>query len=167
MGTGTSSPGSPHAGTPENNADERLLLRDGTALWLRTMDLYHEASGERAGIAADIADGRTVGHVCYRRVYGLRAEMKLEVDDAYWHREVPELLLASLCVRASCTGISTFLARVPACDGRLLTFLRDEFAARESRDGPYVQIELSTTALPHDVRTTHDDDGRAGVTDAP
>jgi GNAT superfamily N-acetyltransferase len=165
MGTGASLPRSPHAGTPEHNAEERLLLRDGTVVWLRTMDLDHERFGERAGIAADIEGGRTVGRVCYRRVYGLRAEMQLEVDDAYWHRGVPELLLARLCVLATCTGISTFLARMPAYDGRLLTLLREAFGARESRDGAYVEIELSTTA-PRAIRAD-DPPRRAAVTDAP
>jgi hypothetical protein len=101
-------------------------------------------AGERTAIAAVDVEGRTVGRVSYRRVYGLRAEVTLAVDDEYWERGLPELLLVSLCARAESMQISTFLARVPASDVRLLALLREQFAARELRDGAYVQVEFAT-----------------------
>jgi GNAT superfamily N-acetyltransferase len=124
--------------------EEQLYLRDGTVVRLRaTAGVV--AADERAAIAARDADGRAVGGASYARVYGPRAQLELDVDDAFWHRGLPEALLASACARAAAAGISTFLARVPSSDMRLLALLRQVFAARESRDGAYVDVEFSTS----------------------
>lgn len=105
------------------------------------------ASDERA-VAAFDADGRTLGRVEYRRVYGPRAVLTLDIDDAHWHRGLPEMLLADACEHAAADGISTFLMRARAGDVRLLALLREEFAAREVRDGRFaeVDVELATAA---------------------
>ncbi|MGH2941632.1 MAG: hypothetical protein ACRDLN_02490 [Solirubrobacteraceae bacterium] len=101
-----------------------------------------------AEVVANDLDGRTVARAAYTRVYGPRAVITLDVDDPFWHRGLPETLLADLCLRAARAGISTFLARARASDVRLLAMLRREFSARESRDGQYVDIELSTVRPP-------------------
>jgi GNAT superfamily N-acetyltransferase len=138
-------------------ADEHLRLRDGTAVSLRAFGRDRDAAAlddERAEIAAEDADGRTVGRVVYARVYGPRAEVALKVDDGFWHRGLPEALLERICARAACLGISTFLVRVRASDVRLLALLRHEFGARESRDGRHVDVEFSTALRPA-IRVNH------------
>jgi hypothetical protein len=70
--------------------------------------------------------------------------LTLDMDEAFWHRGLPELLLARLCARAASAGISTFVIRARASDVRLLALLREQFAAREMRDGAHVDLELPT-----------------------
>jgi hypothetical protein len=122
-----------------------LRLRDGSAVSLTGTGLG--ATGDDPGMVAarDLA-GRRVGYGAYTPVYGPRATLELEVDASYWHRGVPELVLERLCADAAGRGISTFLARVAASDVRLLALLRAEFAARETRDGAFVEVELATAA---------------------
>lgn len=122
-----------------------LRLRDGTVVWVcaRGGDGGVLADrDERAAIVAMDAAGVTVGRAAYARVYGPRATLEIEVDDGYWHRGLPELLLAGLCLRAARFGVSVLLARVCAADLRLIALLRWQFAARETRDGAHVDIEL-------------------------
>jgi hypothetical protein len=129
------------------HADEQLSLPDGTVVRLRTIDLDRDAAvagADGAEMEVIDADGRMVGRLAYARVYGPRAEVALEVDDALWHRGLPHALLDVGCGRAACRGISTFLVRVRAADVRMLALLRQEFAARESRHGAYVDVEFST-----------------------
>jgi GNAT superfamily N-acetyltransferase len=136
---------------PRLQADEQLPLGDGNTVRLRTIGRDRGgtvAGDEGAEIAAIDADGRTVGRLLYARVYGPRAQVELEIDDAFWHRGLPQALLARICARAACIGISTFLVRVRAADVRLLALLRQDFAARESRHGEYVDVELSTAPRP-------------------
>jgi GNAT superfamily N-acetyltransferase len=133
------------AGAATDEASEPQPLRDGGAVWLRSAATPRE---DGAAIAAHDSEGRSVGRAAYTRVYGPRAEVTLEVDDAFWHRGVPELLLAALCVRAAGAGISTFLARVAASDLRLLALLRAEFSARWHRDGGYVDVEFPSATTP-------------------
>jgi hypothetical protein len=111
------------------------------------------AAEERA-IAAFDADGRSLGRVEYRRVYGPRAALTLDVEDAHWHRGLPATLLADACAQAAAEGISTFLMRARAGDVRLLALLREEFAAREVRDGAFVDVELATAPRSPARRTT-------------
>ena len=139
------------------DSDEHLRLRDGTAVRLRTIGRDRDAAAlgaERAEITAEDADGRTVGRVAYVRVYGPRAEVALMVDDRFWHRGLPQALLARMCARAARLGISTFLARVRASDVRLLALLRHEFSARDSPDGPHVDVEFSTAVSTSRARTS-------------
>jgi hypothetical protein len=136
----TATPSGPSAGAA---AYEPHRLRDGGTVWLRATAA---PADDGAAIAAFDADGRTLGRAAYTRVYGPRADVAIELDDAFWHRGLAELLLATLCVRAACAGISTFLARVPASDLRLLALLRTEFFARGSRDGSHVGVEFPTAA---------------------
>ena len=97
-------------------------------------------------ITALDGDGREVGRAVYQRVYGFRAELTLDVDEALWHTGLPELLVTSLSMRAARVGIATLLARVAADDIGLLALLRGAFAAREVRDGGHVEVEFSTAA---------------------
>jgi GNAT superfamily N-acetyltransferase len=131
--------------TPAPLAGESLALPDGAAVRLRHAGL-ESPRGEGESIIASDARGDVVGRVSYARVYGPRALVRIEVDDAYWHLGLPGALLARLCAAAAHAGISTFLVRVPASDMRLLALLRGTFAARESRDGAMVDAELQTTA---------------------
>jgi GNAT superfamily N-acetyltransferase len=129
--------------------DGHLRLHDGTAVRLHTIGRDRDAAAlgdDRVEIAAEDADGRTVGRIAYARVYGPRAEVALKVDDGFWHRGLPQALLERMCARAAGLGISTFLARVRASDVRLLALLRHEFSARESRNGPHVDVEFATAA---------------------
>jgi hypothetical protein len=70
----------------------------------------------------------------------------IEVEDAFWHRGLPELLLTALCARATRLGIATFLMRVSASDLRLLALLRERFDARARRDGGHVDLEFAVPA---------------------
>lgn len=137
-------------------AGERVVLRDGTAIALCAIDVDRHGAfcgQEHAAIVAE-ADGRTVGRAAYSRVYGPRALLTLDVDEAFWHRGVRELLLARLCARAACAGISTFVIRVRASDVRLLALLREQFAARGTRDRTHVDLELPTATSARPVGTT-------------
>lgn len=125
---------------------ETLALADGTVVWLSIGqdDASHEVLGDATAITATAEDGREVARVSYARVYGPRALITITIDDAFWHRGLPEVLLASLCMQAACVGISTFLARAHAADVRLLAMLREQFAARIVRDGAFAEVEFST-----------------------
>lgn len=153
--SGPSAPAVPAAG-----ATSGLFVRGGLAVRLREVDV--EGAGvlgdEYACIAAEDREGRTVGRAVYRRVYGPRAELTLEIDDALWHSGLPALLVASLCQHAARVGITKLLARVPARDIVLLALLREDFAGHETRDGTHVDVELSTAvALPSGWTTEPDE----------
>jgi GNAT superfamily N-acetyltransferase len=123
-----------------------VRLHDATTVWLCAGACGASPAGDEDEIAARDADGRALGRVAYRRVYGPRAVLALEVDDALWHRGLPAALLAAACDRAAAHGSSTFLVRVRAGDLRLLALLRERFAAGEVRDGGFVDVELATVA---------------------
>jgi len=126
---------------------EQLVLRDGTVVALLA-DVDRDGvicADERAAIVAG-SGGGTVGRVAYVRAYGPRAVLTLEVDEAFWQRGLPELLLARLRASAAGVGISTFVMRVRASDVRLLALLREQFAAEEAREGARVDLELPTAA---------------------
>jgi len=110
-------------------------------VWLRP-GAEDPRTGGPAELVARDADGRTVGRAAYRRVYGPRAELSIDVDDAFWHRDLPAVLVASLREHAAAAGISTLLMMVPASDVRLVALLCQDFAARARRDGAQVDIEL-------------------------
>jgi CBS domain-containing protein len=132
----------------EQPPDRHPSLRDGTPVSLWTTDRARGAAtgaDEHAAIFA-AAGARTVGRASYARLYGPRAEVTLEIDDDFWHRGLPELLLARLCAGAADAGISTFVIRARASDVLLLALLRERFAARGARDGAHVDLELSTAA---------------------
>lgn len=126
-------------------AGARLLLGDGTSVWLRHADVA-ACPGERQEIAALDPHGRRVGVTTYERVYGPRAVVTLAVDDDYWHRGLPEALLTRLSACAALYGISTFIVRVEAWDVRLLALLRRAFGARSRREGSFVDAEFATGA---------------------
>lgn len=123
-------------------AGERLWLWDGTAASVRA-----HVDHDGATVVAEI-DGRPAGRVSYTRVYGPRAVLSLEVDEAFGHRGLPELLLRLLGAHAARTGITTFLMRLPASDIWLLARLREDFGARWRRDGGHVDVELPVPRPP-------------------
>lgn len=130
-----------------------LVLHDAADVRLRAGDHDDAAAaahdGDRAQVVALDAAGRAIGRVAYARVYGPRAVLTIDVDDAYWHRGLPEALLAELCSHACNLGISSFLAHVARADLRLLALLRANFAARErTPDGRYVEVEFATAPAP-------------------
>jgi hypothetical protein len=127
-------------------AGEELRLRDGARVLLRA--LVHDLGAERAAITAADANGRIVGTAAFVRVYGPRAELTLEVDDAWWQPGLPEVLLADLCDLAALSGIATFLARVPPAEIRYRTLLIERFAARDERAGDRVDLAIATAAPP-------------------
>ena len=139
---------------------ELVRLSDGTAVLMRSIDLGAARAvpeDDVAGIAAEDLAGHTVGWATYARAYGPRAEVALTVDPQFWHRGLPEVLLARLSERASRVGISTFfivaagidlsLAR-PAAD-RLLRPRDDRgrVGARRVRDD--APIEHLTSSAVH------------------
>jgi acetyltransferase (GNAT) family protein len=132
------------AAAPAAGDDERPRLHDTRAFELRMIDLERHAAfpdDERAAIVAEV-DGRVCGHASYVRVYGPRAVLLIDVDDAFWRHGLPGALLVALGVRATRLGIATFLVRVCAANIRLLALLREEFSAHGRRDGAYVELEF-------------------------
>jgi hypothetical protein len=119
-----------------------VRLHDGTLVRL-TLDEPGVVAGERAELSARDAGEQLVGRVAYQRVYGPRAELSIDIDDAYWHRGLPTLLIGSLRERASASGISTFLVTAGASDVRLLALLCGDFGACCTRDGALVRGELA------------------------
>jgi hypothetical protein len=140
----TATPLTHNAGAAVAAVPARLRLRDGTPVTLQTSDAAI-GGDDRATIAAQ-AEDHIAGEVSYARVYGPRAMLWIEVEDAFWHRGLPELLLTELCSRAAQLGIATFLVRVPAGDIRLLALLCERFAARSRRDGGHVDVEFAVRA---------------------
>jgi CBS domain-containing protein len=137
-------------------AGQQVVLRDGTTVALRTIDVDRHGAfcgEEHAAIVAE-AEDRTVGRAAYSRVYGPRALLTLDVDEAFWHCGLRELLLARLCARAACVAIWTFVIRVGASDVRLVALLREQFAARGTRDGAHVDLELPTATRARPGATT-------------
>jgi len=129
---------------PDPAAPARLRLRDGTAVTLHASD--PAIAGDARATITGQADGHAAGVVSYARVYGPRAVLWIEVEDAFWHRGLPERLLTALGSRAEQVGIATFLMRVPAGDIRLLALLCERFSARTRRDGGYVDLEFAVPA---------------------
>jgi hypothetical protein len=117
-------------------------LHDGTPVCFELAE-WDRTAGEGVHLSARDAGGRVVGRASYRRVYGPRAELSVSNDDAFWHRGLPALLIGSLREHAAAAGISTFLLRARASEVRLLALLSGDFAARCSRDGDLVDVELA------------------------
>lgn len=130
-------------------AGERLWLWDGTAA-----SVHGRAGHEGATVVAEV-DGRPASRVSYTRVYGPRAVLSIEVDAAFGHRGLPELLLGPLGAYAAQAGITTFLMRLPASDVWLLARLREDFAARWRRDGGHVDVELPVPACLRERAQSH------------
>ncbi len=126
---------------PRDRSSGPLRLGDGSRVWLRQAE-PPGAADERAEIFAEEARGLVVGRAAYTRVYGPRASLTLYVADAYWPG-LAAALLGILGERAAAGGISTFMLRVPIVDHRLLVLLTDAFAARISREGLYLDVELA------------------------
>ena len=121
-------------------------LHDGTPVWLAAAEPDGPA-GDRAQLAVTDAGGCVVGRATLRRVYGPRAVLWIEVDEAFWHRGLPGLLVATLRRYASASGISTLLATADVRDVRLIAFLCHELGARAIRDGSRVKLELACGEL--------------------
>lgn len=135
----------PEPRLPVACADHRaasVRLHDGTPVDLALSE-PGPAIGERTELVARAASGDVVGRAAYHRVYGPRAELSVAVDDGFWHRGLPSLLIGSLRERAATGGISTFLMTARASDLRLLALLYGDFGARCTRDGAVVVIELA------------------------
>lgn len=151
------------AAMPADRLPEELTVGGGMAVRLHEVEVEGGAGAlgdERACIVADDADGRRVGRVAYRRVYGPRAVLTLDVGEELWHSGLPAVLIVRICLRAARVGITTLLARVPARDMALLALLREDFAAYERRDGAHVDVELSTAVAAPSGWTT-ERDGRS------
>jgi hypothetical protein len=133
-------PSAPHAQIALPAA-EPVDLRNGSAVWLHAI-APDSVRDERGELAAMDADGRTVGWIAYRRVYGPRAELTLEVDDALWHAGLPEALLGSAGRRADAGGIATFLVSVARSDGRLLLLLSDGVVRASPTRTGWLDVEL-------------------------
>ena len=137
----------PAAAGLEQRSGVPRRLRDGTPVWLRTVDPASPVE-EHAAIVAEEAAGHAVGRVAYRRVYGPRADLTLAVDDELWPCGLAELLIAGIGPIAAVGGISRFLVRVAVFDERLLALLAGELGTRWRREGSYVDVELAVWALP-------------------
>ncbi|MFP5362987.1 MAG: hypothetical protein ACLGI5_09690 [Thermoleophilia bacterium] len=96
---------------------------------------------ERIAVVARVG-GQVAGEASYQRIYGPRAVLSLDVDEAFWHLGTPQRLIAALGEQASLLGIATFLIRVRASDLRLLAMLREDFGARGRRDGGFVELQF-------------------------
>jgi hypothetical protein len=133
------------------------------------VDVALAACDEDGGSIVARAAGRVAGRASYTRVYGPRAALSIEVDDAYWHRGLPGVLIDALAARAARVGIMRFLLRVPASDVRLLALLREDYATRERRDGAFVDVECDTAERPGSRGPSpvlRHDDARAGQASA-
>jgi hypothetical protein len=136
-------------------AAEHVGLRDGTAVWLHSLE-PESVRDERAEIAARDGDGRTVGRAGYRRVYGPRAVLTLEADDPLWAAGLPAVLLASAGRCADAGGITTFLIGVSSFDGRLLLLLSGGVLRPSPSRTAYLDIELPVSrSLAADVAPRH------------
>ena len=147
----SSAPSPPAPGARATPPRRALRLGDGTRVWVQVAGLESGAMAcvdERAEIVACDESGATVGRAAYARVYGPRAVLSLEIDDAYEDGGLVEHLLDELCRHGQRFGISVLLARVPASDVALLALLRERFAARETRDGRHVDVELHCRRRP-------------------
>lgn len=111
-------------------------------MWLRAM--RRPRSRDAAAVIAEDADRHVVGRAGYRRVYGPRADLTLDVPHGVRRRDLAAMLVCDLGARAAESGISTFLMRVRADDRALLALLHDDFGAISwNLDDGHVELELS------------------------
>jgi len=138
--------------------ESRLTLPAGSPL-----RLCAAASAADAGAITALLDGVVVGRVSYERVYGPRAQLSLDVDDAHWHCGLADTLLVAVSLLAARRGIARFLMRVGAADLQLLTLLREDFAAIERREDGEVAVEFTTSppAGAHERMHDHEKEVRA------
>lgn len=135
------------APAPAARGGDRAHGDDGGTIELRAIELARHPAlpeDEHIAVVAQVG-GHVAGQASYQRIYGPRAMLSLDVDDAFWRHGTPQLLIAALAERASLLGIGTFRMRVRASDLRLLAMLREDFGARGARDGGYVELEFPAT----------------------
>lgn len=123
-------------------ATGRRREADGLGVTLQLREL--EARGDRAAVLAEDAGGHVLGHACYRRVYGPRAQLTIGVDDRLWPSRLPGVLVASICAVAAGHGISTLLLSAADSDERLRALVATQSGAREVRSGDTVDLEIAT-----------------------
>ncbi len=108
----------------------------------------HRAAGadgaEHFGFVAVDADGRVVGHACYVRAGGGRAEVAVEVADDLHHLGLGTHLVARLAELAAGHGIERFFAEVLPENGEMLTVFHDGFGPTLHRVDGIVEVEFPT-----------------------
>jgi GNAT superfamily N-acetyltransferase len=109
---------------------------------LRVSEL--DPHGERVAVVAEDLSGRPVGRAGYRRVYGPRAELTLDVDRRLWQQGLAEMLLLTVADLAAARGISTLLASLRGLEDRTRTLLVERFGAREMPAADPVGLEIAT-----------------------
>ena len=117
------------------------------ASWAATAD-----GTDHIGILAVDDGDRILGHAACVRMYGPRAEVAIEVDEAHRHQGLATILIAKLAREAEGKHIRHFVAEVLPDNRDMLAVFNDGFnAGRKYADGE-VDIEFPTSAwqLPPD-----------------
>jgi GNAT superfamily N-acetyltransferase len=108
----------------------------------------HRAAGadgaKHFGFVAVDGDGSVVGHACYVRAGGGRAEVAVEVADDLHHLGLGTHLVARLAELAAGHGIDRFFAEVLPENGEMLTVFHDGFAPTQHRVDGVVEVEFPT-----------------------
>jgi GNAT superfamily N-acetyltransferase len=108
----------------------------------------HRAAGadgaEHFGLVALDDEHRVVGHACYVRAGGARAEVAVEVADDLHHLGLGTHLVAKLAELAAGHGIERFYAEVLPENGEMLTVFHDGFAPTQRFVDGVVEVEFPT-----------------------
>jgi L-amino acid N-acyltransferase YncA len=101
---------------------------------------------DHIGIVAVDAGGQILGHAACARMYGARAEVAIEVDEAHRHQGLATILITRLAREAEEKQIRHFVAEVLPDNHEMLAVFNDGFdASRQFGDGE-VNVEFPTSA---------------------
>ncbi|HEU0316244.1 MAG TPA: GNAT family N-acetyltransferase [Solirubrobacteraceae bacterium] len=109
----------------------------------------HRAAGAdgaaHLGFVVVDGEGRIVGHACYVRAGGRRAEVAVEVADDLHHLGLGTHLVARLAQLAALHGIERFYAEVLPENGEMLAVFHDGFASTRRFVDGIVEVEFPTS----------------------
>lgn len=93
-----------------------------------------------------LAGNRIVAHAACSRLYGLRGEVAVEVDEEYRHLGLGSQLLRRLAQEAERKGIRHLIAEVLPDNHEMLAVFREEFAAEASHEHGEIDIQFPSAA---------------------
>jgi GNAT superfamily N-acetyltransferase len=123
----------------------------------------HRAAGadgaQHFGFVVLDGHGCVVGHACYVRAAGRRAEVAVEVADDLHHLGLGTHLVARLAELAAGHGIDCFFAEVLPDNREMLTVFHDGFAPTQHTVDGVVEVEFPTanwSLAPSSPAAVHD-----------
>jgi GNAT superfamily N-acetyltransferase len=101
---------------------------------------------DQIGLLAVDSKGRIVGHGACSRIFGLRGEVAVEIDETHRHLGLGSLLLRRLAHEAERQGIRRLIAEVLPENHEMLSVFHHEFQARQHWVDGEIDVEFPTAA---------------------